>query len=90
MEQPCSLSTLHIGSTPYLLLYAVLALVSVDEVDDHLLLGPCSAAKKTDADFRISLARLSSRSSARSLRISAAILLVTPGRWPASVGALRI
>ncbi|RZL21006.1 MAG: hypothetical protein EOP31_30115 [Rhodococcus sp. (in: high G+C Gram-positive bacteria)] len=49
-----------------------------------------SAAKKTDADFRISLARLSSRFSARRLRISAAISLVTPGRSPASVCALRI
>jgi len=37
------------------------AFVSVYVVNDHLLLRPCSATKKTDVDFKTSLARLSFR-----------------------------
>jgi hypothetical protein len=50
---------------------------------------PGSAAKKAEAALRISLARRSSRTSARSLRSSADSSLVTPGRVPPSTSACR-
>jgi len=46
-----------------------------------------SAAKKAEAARRISLARRSSRTSARSRRNSADSSLLTPGRRPASISA---
>ena len=63
--------------------------VIVDVVDDCGYWRSSSAAKKTDADFRISLARLSSLFSARSLRISAAMSVVTPPRRPESTCSRR-
>jgi hypothetical protein len=46
--------------------------VIVDEFHDHAYRRSSSAAKKTDADFRISFARFSSFTSARNRRTSAA------------------
>lgn len=64
---------------------AVLLFVSVDVVENHRLRRSSSAAKKVEADFRMSLARFSSRFSARNRRSSSAMSLVTPGRTPESI-----
>src|SRR5690606_7964209 len=61
----------------------------IDE-GDHFVAGrSSSAAKNADADFKISLALRNSAFSRLSLRISACSVLVTPGRCPASISALR-
>ena len=53
------------------------------------LVAHSSAAKKTDAAFKISFARRNSRTSARNFRRSADSWPVTPGRLPASISACR-
>src|SRR5262249_22114350 len=64
-------------------------LVLADKAHERCCGRSSSAAKKADAALRISLARRSSRTSARSLRTSADSSLLTPGRWPASTSAWR-
>src|SRR5256714_10199600 len=63
--------------------------VLVDEPHERGCDRSSSAAKKTDAALRISLARLSSATSRRSFLISAASWDVTPGRAPALTSAWR-
>jgi hypothetical protein len=61
--------------------------VFVDERNEQYSGRSSSAAKKTDAAFRIALARFSSAFSRLSRFNSAESSLVTPGRWPASTSA---
>ena len=63
--------------------------VLVDEVDKNPRGRSSSAAKKADADFKISFARRSSAFSFFSSRISASSSLVFPGRCPPSISARR-
>ena len=62
-------------------------LVPVDIVDDYRRGRSSSAAKKADADFKISFARRSSRFSRSSWASRSATSLGTPGRVPASTSA---
>src|SRR5690606_31246724 len=61
----------------------------VDERYERLCGRSSSAAKKAEAAFKISFARRSSATSARSRLISSASAVVVPGRWPASISARR-
>jgi hypothetical protein len=63
--------------------------VTVDVLDERGYWRSSAAAKKTDADFKISLARFSSLFSARSFLTSAAISDVTPARRPESTCSRR-
>jgi hypothetical protein len=61
----------------------------VDELDDQRCGRSSSAAKKTEAAFKISFARRNSRFSARNFRRSADSWLVTPARTPESISIWR-
>jgi hypothetical protein len=63
--------------------------VGVDERGHHGSRGSSTRAKKDDAASRISLARFSSRTSACSVLIEAASVLVVPGQRPSSIWARR-
>jgi hypothetical protein len=72
--QPCSVSTLQIGSTPEP------SVVIVDESNNHWCGRSCSAAKKVAADFKISFARRSSAFSLFNAFSCSDPSVVTPGR----------